>query len=129
MKTILLLLLLLSQIAGAETFKSHETVMSVKDSTLQTKPMWRDWVKILPADGTHLEIQVTKKKVTVGNLETYTLDKVTKRRLAQVKHELAAIFVYNATDSRGQKWIITICRTDAIYAVQIENEKEMNVYQ
>jgi hypothetical protein len=132
MKNLLTILIFafLFQITGAETFKSHSTVMSVKDSTLQTKAMWRDWCKILPADGSHLEITVTKKKVIVGNMETYTLNSKAKpAHLAQVKHELAAIFVYNATDSKGQKWVITICRTDAIYAIMFENEQIMTVYQ
>jgi hypothetical protein len=133
MKNLLtILMLFLFQITGAHTFKSHETIMMTKDSVdVKTKKIfwWTDWSLILPADDTHQVITVKKNKVSFEDGEVYTLDKIVKRRIAQVRHELGAIFVYNATDQKGKKWMVIICRTDRIYAIQIEDSNKIIVYQ
>jgi hypothetical protein len=133
MKTLTILIFaFLFHITGAETFKSHSTVMSVKDSIdIKTKKLfiWTDWSLILPADDTHQVITVKKNKVSFEGGDVYTLDKIVKRRIAQVRHELGAIFVYNATDQKGKKWMVIICRTDRIYAIQIEDSNKIIVYQ
>jgi hypothetical protein len=135
MKTLLTIFLLsfLLQTVEAEVFKSHSTILSVKDSVdIKTKKLfwWTDWSVILPADGSHRTIEVKKNKLTLEGGTVYTLDKIIKRRLVQVRRELASLFVFNATDNRGEKWTVTICRSDyGIYAIQVENNKLMIVYQ
>jgi hypothetical protein len=133
MKTITFLIsLFLFQIVGAETFKSHSVVMSVRDSAdIKTKTIfwWSDWSTILPADGSHRNIFVKKNKIILERGDVYTLNKIVKRKIGQFRHELSTVFIYNATDQDGKKWTVSVCRTKHIYAIQIENSKIMVVYQ
>jgi hypothetical protein len=121
------------EIISAETFKSHSTIMMVRDSAdIKTKKIfwWSDWSEILPADGTHLIIMVKKNKVSFEGGDVYTLDRFPKRDFAQVRNELGAVFCYKATDQNGKKWTVTICRTGSgIYAIQKEDGKIIVVYQ
>jgi hypothetical protein len=136
MKTLAFLVaLFLTITVGAETFKSHSTVMITRDSAnIETKTIfwWKDWSLTLPEDGSHMSIHVFKKKIVIDNAscDVYTLDKWAKPpHFAQIKHQLGAVFVYNAIDQEGKKWIVTICRSDQIYAIQIEDSNKIIVYQ
>jgi hypothetical protein len=128
MKTLTILIFaFLFQITGVETFKSHETIMSEKRSW-----GWSDWCISLPADDSHITIHVFKKRIVFDNAaqDIYTLDKIIDRKVVTTGGEMGATFVCNATDIKGKKWVVTICRTsDRIRAIQIEDNTKMIVYQ
>lgn len=133
--TTLIYLFLSFEIISAETFKSHSTIMSVRDSAdIKSKMLywWSDWCYILPEDGTHRNIEVYKKKIVFERGDTYTITKsyIFKRRTVQVDGEQGAIFVSDCRDQNGKKWTVIICRTDdRIRAIQIEDGVKMIVYQ
>jgi hypothetical protein len=136
MKTLLtILMLFLFQITGAHTFKSHETIMSIKDSAdIKTKTIfwWSDWCYTLPADGSHQAIKVYKKKIIFERGDVYTITRsyFFKRRTVLDEGERGAIFVSDAIDQDGKKWTVVICRTDnRIRAIQFEDGVKMICYQ
>jgi hypothetical protein len=128
MKNLLTILIFafLSLTAGAETFNSYETVQSTKENG-----KWSDWVITLPADGSHMAIHVHKRSVVFDNYDqdVYTLERNPKRNFAEFRGERAAVFCYQAVNQKGEKYVITICRTDRIYAIQVEKDSIMVVYQ
>jgi hypothetical protein len=130
--TTLIYLFLSIEIISAETFKSHSTIMMTRDSSdIKTKKIfwWSDWSEILPADGSHLFITVKKNQVIFEDGSIYTLDKFPKRNFAQYHNELGAVFCYQATDQKGKRWVVTICRSNRIFAIQIEDSDKIIVYQ
>ena len=125
MKTILMtLFFILTLTSAAETFKSQEIVQNVRKSAdikTQTIYWWNGWTTILPKDGTDIDIKIKKNVITIEGKGTYTLESMSRTKN---KHSCC-----KAVDQQGKKWLITICRDKRIYAIQLENEKIMLVYQ